>query len=494
MRPAKSFPVKDILSEKEVQNGLGCVLRDGMASQAMASLTGSAFLIAFALQLGASNALIGLLAAIPHLTQLAQIPAVYLVEKVRNRRLISVLASVIGRFSWLFIALAPFVLSDQHVLVVLLLGLFTASLLAAVLNCSWNSWMHDLIPGDQLGAFFGRRFSLATTIGVVVSLGAAFFLDHVAARFSENALFGYSIIFGTGFLMGMLSVRFISKIPEPRMFISKGSVMRAIVKPFHDVNFRNLIHFLGSWNFAIYLATPFFTVYLLKRLEMELAWVIGLIAIGRLVNIVFLRIWGGFSDRFSNKAVLAISGPLCLLCILGWTFTTMPEKHVMTIPLLILFHMLMGVAMAGITLASGNISLKLAPKGEATAYLAVVNFINAMAAGTAPLISGHLVDFFVESEFSWTVTWRSPERAVIFQTLNLQQWDFLFVLSFLAGLYAIHRLTMVKEINKIDEKISVYEIISALGREIRDFSTVATLRNIATMSGFDSSKKNLNCD
>ena len=48
----------------------------------------------------------------------------------------------------------------------------------------------------------------------------------------------------------------------------------------------------------------------------------------------------------------------------------MPEKHVLTFPLLVALHVLMGVAMAGITLATGNIGLKLAPSGEGTSYLA----------------------------------------------------------------------------------------------------------------------------
>jgi len=47
-------------------------IKDGVASQAMGVLTGGAFLIAFAIKLGASNFVIGLLAAIGPLSQLLQ--------------------------------------------------------------------------------------------------------------------------------------------------------------------------------------------------------------------------------------------------------------------------------------------------------------------------------------------------------------------------------------------------------------------------------------
>jgi len=454
-----------------------------MASQAMASLTGSAFLVAFALKLGASNAVIGLLAAIPQLAQLVQLPAVFLVERVRNRRAVCVAASSLGRSAWLGVAAAPLLLAPAETLTVLVFGLLAASTAAAVANCAWNSWVHDLVPTEQLGPFFGRRFAVATGTGVAVSLAGAFFIDHLAWRWFADPIHGYGVLFGLGFLLGLLGVRYVSRIPEPRMPPAAGSPVRAIFVPFRDANFRNLIRFLGAWNFSLYLAAPFFSVYMLKRLELDLAWVVGLIALGRVVNIAFLRLWGEVSSRLSNKSVLAVSGPLCLFCFLGWTFTTLPDQHRFTLPLLIVLHALMGVAMAGITLATGNISLKLAPRGQGTSYLAATNFVSALAAGLAPLCSGHLVDFFVNRELSWTLRWTGPGRDYVLQTLNLRQWDFIFVLSFVAGLYALHRLTLVREVGEVEEKVVLHELVSAIGRELRDFSTVSGVRNIVTLTG-----------
>lgn len=71
------FAVKDTLTEEEIQSGLKNVIKDGLASQTMITLTGGVFLVAFALKLGASNQIIGLLAAIPPLAQLIQIPSIY---------------------------------------------------------------------------------------------------------------------------------------------------------------------------------------------------------------------------------------------------------------------------------------------------------------------------------------------------------------------------------------------------------------------------------
>src|SRR5437867_13293315 len=62
------------------------VLYDALSHEAMSALTTGVFLVGFAVALGASNFAIGVLAAVPFLAQLLQIPAVLLIERWRARR------------------------------------------------------------------------------------------------------------------------------------------------------------------------------------------------------------------------------------------------------------------------------------------------------------------------------------------------------------------------------------------------------------------------
>jgi len=234
--------------------------------------------------------------------------------------------------------------------------------------------------------------------------------------------------------------------------------------------------FLGPWSFAVNLAAPFFTVYMLKRLQLSMSFIIALSILSQIMYLTFIRIWGTFSDRFSNKSVLLVSGPLFMLCILAWTFTTLPEKYMLTIPLLVIIHIFTGISTAGVNLAVGNIGLKLAPKGQATAYLAANSFVNSLAAGTAPILGGKFADFFAGCELSWTLKWTSTGRELVIPTLSLQQWDFFFFLAFLVGLYSIHRLAMVKEIGEVKEDIVVHELVAEVKRGMRNLSTVGGLR------------------
>lgn len=476
------FKTQQSLSETQIEIALKNIIRDGVASQAMGILTGGAFLVAFAVKLGASNFAIGLLAAIGPLAQLLQLPSILIIEKIRNRRFITVIAAALSRVCWLIIALSPFIFPANVAIGVLLVLLMLVSAFGAVSGCSWVSWMRDIIPENTMGAFFAKRMRISTAVGITLSIIAAIYLDFWKKQFPDNELSGYSILFFAGFAAGVTGLFFLAKTPEIQMphIKEKQKILSLLSQPFKDENFRKLIAFMCSWNFAVNLAGPFFMVYMLKRLGLSISFIIGLSIVSQMMNFLFLKIWGRYTDRFSNKSVLAISGPIFIASILAWTFTTMPEKYFLTIPLLIIIHVVMGVSSAGVSLASGNISLKLAPKGQATVYLAANTIANSVAAGIAPILGGKFADFFSGRQLAWTLKYTSPSGDFDMPTLNLQQWDFFFALAFIIGLYALHRLAMIKEQGEVEENIVVQEFFSEVRTQVRTLSSFEGIKQMVS--------------
>jgi MFS family permease len=469
---------QESLNEADVEKGLKAVFNDGLASQAMVTMTGGVFLAAFALQLGAPNVIIGLLAAIPPLLQLVQLPSIFIVEKIQNRRAICVWTSILSRLPWLLVALSAFFLPPKWGLTVLIGSIVLFSGFGAISGCSWNSWMRDLVPQNRMGSFFSKRMQFSIGLGLILSLLAGFHLDWWKKLFPDYPVYGYSILFFIGFLAGIIGVFFISRIPEPKMKPSAANFFNSLLLPLKNRNFKRLIVFLGSWSFAVNLAAPFFTVYMLSTLDMKMSLVVVLSIISQVFNFLFLAVWGRFTDRFSNKSVLAVSCPLFIFTILLWTFTTMPEKHFLTFPLLIFIHILMGIAMAGVAIATGNIGLKLAPRGEATSFLAVNTIISSIAAGIAPIIGGTFADLFKYSTLSLEVNWQSLHHSFYFPTISFSHWDFFFVLAFLIGLYSLHRLSMVEEEGEVDDRVVKDEFFSMVKQPLRSLSTAAGIFEI----------------
>ncbi len=475
------FEMKDTLTEREVRSGLRYLTLDGVMSQSMATLTAGAFLTAFAIQLGASNFVIGLLAAIGPLSQLLQLPGILLVEKVRNRRAITVFAALISRLCFLMVALLPFLVGPQVAVAALVVLLIVNSALGAIGGCSWNSWMRDFVPESIMGSYFSKRMRWATAAGIALSILGAGYLDLWKGRFPDHLTEGYCLLFVFGFVFGAMGVFCLNKVPETNMAAGEHEkIMTILSRPFRDENFRKLIAFMCSWNFAANLAGPFFMVYMLKRLGLSMSMIIGLSILSQVMNFLFLRLWGSYTDRFSNKSVLQICGPMMLVAIFGWTFTTMPETYFLTLPLLILIHILMGIASAGVSLANGNIALKLAPKGQATAYLAANTVANSVAAGIAPILGGKFADFFSARELTWTLTYKSPDEVFDLPTLSLQGWDFFFFLAAIIGLYSMHRLAMIREEGQVDEKIVMRELLGQVRSQVRTLTSIEGIRQMVS--------------
>ena len=153
--------------------------------------------------------------------------------------------------------------------------------------------MRDLIPENVMGSFFSKRMRIATGVGIALSILAAVYLDMWKRFFSSQELAGYSILFLVGFAAGITGLFFLAKTPEIRMPLvqEKQKILKLLALPFKDENFRKLIVFMCSWNFAVNLAGPFFMVYMLKRLQLNMSFIIGLSILSQVMNFLFLKIY-----------------------------------------------------------------------------------------------------------------------------------------------------------------------------------------------------------
>jgi MFS family permease len=470
---------KDVLDRSDLDRGLSMLMYDGVCTQVMGILTGGAFLVAFAVLLGASNAIIGLLAALGPLTQILQVPAIYLVDKIGLRKALSVVSSFISRLFWFVVAVLPWLMPKTYQVPILLTSLLVYFGLGTISGLSFSSWMRDLIPDEVRGSYSGKRMAISTAIAAGIGLAAGVGVDVYKKYLDEIGI--YSIYFLAGGSIGLLGTYFLSGIPEPRMQRAPaGKLLDVVAEPLRDSNFRQLLIFLGIWSFAVNLAAPFFTVYMLKRLHLNMSIILGLSVLSQVVNVLFFRLWGFLADRFSNKSVLAESGPMLVITIALWPFTTMPEFYVLTIPLLVLIHVLAGMSTAGVMLCSANIALKLAPYGKATAYLAGNALISGFAATIAPVLGGLLASTLEGEELTLTFRWISSVAGATleFPTLSLKGLDFLFILSFLFGLYSLHRLLAVREQGEVEKGIVYAEFRSEVRKAVRNMSNVAGMRDM----------------
>src|SRR3546814_16770501 len=114
----------------------------------------------------------------------------------------------------------------------------------------------------------------------------------------------------------------------------------------------------------------------------------GLSIASQCANALALKSWGALAYRFANKSVLLVAAPIYILCIATMAGASQIGHDGFRLLWLGALHILMGAAVAGVTLATANIALQLSPRGEAAPYLAARAVVPAVAAGSAPLFVG----------------------------------------------------------------------------------------------------------
>jgi MFS family permease len=443
---------------------------DSAFASVTGAFSGGVILVAFALALGANARQIGTLAAIPIVAQLAQLPATVLIERVRQRRKIGVLSITLARVLITALALTPFIPDRSVGLAWLMAAQIAMSILNSVGGCAINSWLHHLVPREQFGVFFSRRLFWGTASACAATLAAGFMIEHLPL---DDQVQAYAVSFVLAGLAGFASSWFIARVPEPMMpptpWVGLGEQLWA---PFEDRNFRRLLVFLGAWAVASNVAAPFLAVFLLRQLGYPLTTVTGLWVVSQVANAFTLYAWGRLSDRLTNKAILATALPVHFLCMFALVFCDAVASPAWQLSMLVAIHILMGIAGGGIGLATGNLGLKLAPKGHGTAYLAAIGIVSAICGGITPVIAGSLAHQFEVSELSAVVRWVYSAQTREFTVVRFAQWEFLFALSALFGLYVMHALSRVQEGVEVSERVVIQEFALESLRTVNGLSSL----------------------
>ena len=164
------------LTDDQRRQGMRSITGMALSGQVVGTLTGGAFIVAVLVAYDAPLYVYGLLAALPSLAGVLQVPAAYLVERYRKRKLIAFGAFGGMRLVGLVFVLVPLLAAPEVGTVLILGAVFAKSLAGAVSGPAWNSMVRDIVPTEGMGGFFARRQRLTVALGIPLSLGAGWFV------------------------------------------------------------------------------------------------------------------------------------------------------------------------------------------------------------------------------------------------------------------------------------------------------------------------------
>lgn len=367
---------------------------------------------------------IGLIAALPHICNFLQPPISRFLEK--HFPLIKIIRwGFIGSaLPWFFVGPSS-LWPDTHSVV--FTALLTISTLAnSITSVAWSASIAEVVPAQISGSYFGRRNLIFGAWTLVAVLTAGKIVD---AADDPRAVFGWIFaIAGAARLMGLF---FLNKMTFPKSVTEKRQAtytLRDLLKPIRDVNYRTYMLFVAVWGLFLNMGAPFYTVYLLRRLDANVGHTIVLATLSILGGIATLNGWGKLSDRFGSKPVQYVTAYVwCFIGFLSWAITaTGREAH------LYLAYVVIGGATAGFQLTQFNLMLKLTPSGKGSAYIAVFISITSALTCLGPLIGGAILAAL-------------PNDVGFLAGHPLTDFHLLFAVSFMGCLLALPFLTAIKE-------------------------------------------------
>lgn len=408
------------LSRLQIRRALKIWTAEGSVATVQITLTTGAFQTGFALLLGCSNFVIGVLAAIPAFAGLLQLVSSFFAERYGQRKRLVPWFAFVSRLLWVPMLLIPYVLPRSlWVGAFLVLSLLSAAL-ANVAQPLWMAWISDLVPEDNRGRYFGRRNMYAGVVGMVVSVVGGLFLD-IASRHQAGAereafalLFGLATLFALGsFLLGLNSPDVPqSKVQERAEGGASGGALAYYLSPFADLNFRRVMIYFVALVISQAVAGQFFVVYQLKNLALNYTTFQLLAAVASLASLASMPLWGYLADKYGNKPLLAIAGLIVLVPPILWLLTA-PDGIVglwawaagghlrisWTKLMIIVLNLFAGVGWAGIGLMQFNLMIGAAPAEKRTVYVSAIAAVTGIAGGIAPLVGGALLDALASVHF-----------------------------------------------------------------------------------------------
>lgn len=376
-----------------LRRSLDTSVTEGMLAEVVGACAGGAVLTGWALHLGFTPGMVGLLGAVPVVSHVLHLPAALLTERIGRRRL-SLVALGLSRVCWLLLPLLVLLdLAPDQARAALVACVAASSVFAVVGNNAWIVWMGELLPPSLQGRYFGRRTAALTLVGSLVSLASGIGLDRARdVGLMGPALAALSVVAG---LAGLGCLRLLSRQQERRKSARPTRPLGAtLLAPLRDVGMRPLLVYQLVWNLAGGFASTFFVAYLLRDLGLGFTLVALHGAVAALARTFAAPFWGVVLDRLGPGRILVGTGLGVAFTPLLWIAATPDVLWPLAVDAVV-----GGALWSGHGLALFGLPLRIAPRHELPSYVGALSSAAgaafAVSAPLAGLLAATLPDTFV---------------------------------------------------------------------------------------------------
>ncbi|QSJ18341.1 MFS transporter [Nostoc sp. UHCC 0702] len=409
------------IAKQAIRNSLTASTIDGVLAAVFGLTTGGILLSNFLVELDASPVVFGLLSSIPMLVNLIQPVGAYLSERTTSRFQYALRTHGIARTLWLILVVGIATCNwggfNSHQLLILTLSIISVThLLGGLGSASWLSWIAMIVPKQLRGRYFGLRNSAVSLTNLLCLPIAGLAVSH----WPGGTLQGYGIVLLLGILLGILSIlcqyfqldmnpqlqnTVVASSVEKKSFVSEEESAGELIPKLNvtppqnnfasiisnNSNFLKFLVYFSLWALAVNISSPFFNLYMLDKLDLDVSWVTLYSSIQAGANLLMMMLWGKLADKIGNRPILLLVGILVAVTPVFWLGIGSNRLDIwLWLPLL---HVLAGVTWAAIDLCNNNIQIGIAPIKNQSIYFAIAAAVAGGSGALGTIIGSFIAQF-----------------------------------------------------------------------------------------------------
>ncbi len=367
--------------------------------------------------IGLDDRLYGIVAAIPALTALIQLPVSMFLQRFGHAKLLMITSGYIQRLSWVCIGSVPLLFGATQAAVIAYMTLMTVSFTAAAVGgLSWQALVADIVPPRRRGRYWGARSRLMSAFLLLSGVILSFVLPQAD---DPNVAWVLLAVFGAATFFGLIEVTAYFRVhqspprtPTPAHVSSSPAhqaprpgdvgLLRQLAMPLADRRFAPTLISAMCLAAATAVIGPFLWRHFLDGLQIGPTKTTLILQVAPLVaTLLAVAFWGRMLDRFGLRTML-------IVCVVGGTLNTMAWPLVTAERwwLGLLISISGQVFWAGVDLALLNVVLRESARPGGNTYAAVFNTACAAATFLAGVVAGEIAKRisgtgWVESLAAW---------------------------------------------------------------------------------------------
>jgi hypothetical protein len=364
-----------------VRRAVAVSTAEGILAELVTACAGGGALVAWALQLHASPALVGAILALPALAQIVQIPAARLTARLGARRT-AVAAAIASRQPYALLALLPWLPLGHEARLAFLIALAAvAAFLGAVGQHAWFSWVGVLFRAPLRARVLARRSGRVVLAGSAGALAVAAILDRCSARAVPVAL---ATLAGVAWLSGAVSAALLARQHAPRAARRPRAPVR-VRAALASAHVRRGLRYTVAWHAALGTTASVTATFMIQHLRLPLLVVAGHSAVVAGAGAAAAPLWGRLVDRAGVARVLVLSAAGAATLPFLWLGAS--ERILWPI---VVDAVLGGFLLGGQGIAGSNLAVALAPKGRTAEVYASLSTAAGVAFAAASAASAVL--------------------------------------------------------------------------------------------------------